>query len=261
MRTPSLIIITLISVIFMGLQTAHAKDLRVLGHSVPPFSMHENNTVTGFSADLFQLVHTAVQDTQKKAPLIAVSFNRLYAEVSKSKRSIGLTVGRNAKREKLFQWVGPYLTVDLGLIAKKEKNFKITHINELTNYKIGTIQKTAPEQALIKKGLSLKAFTRDLYPKRNIQKLHKDRVDFIAYPLQATSYLMSRNKIDASLYEEVFPIRSIELYFAFSQDFKKEELALYQKKLDEIIASPAFEKLKSKYALSDIQKYIPHQDK
>ena len=233
-----------------------AGELRVMGHRIPPFSMHEeNHIVSGFSAELFKAVHNGVTQ-EKSVSIIPVTFNRLYSDLQNAKRTIGITVGRNAKREKLFQWVGPYLSVHLGVVGKKSRNFKIAKVDDLKGHRIATIKNTAPEQALLKMGLPEGAFVRDLYPERNIKKLQSDRVDFMAYPIEATSYLMIRNSIPANEYEEVFPLRTIKLYFAFSQDFTPEEIAAYQQQLDKALKSEKYHHLRKKYSLDEIQKYI-----
>ncbi len=242
-----------LALVFVGSASlASEENLRVLGHRVPPFSMHdEKGKVSGFSADLYKLVHEKIYGSQNVS-IIPVTFNRLYAELQNAEKRIGITVGRNTKREKLFHWVGPYLTIHLGVVGKKNKNAQVRSVEDFEGYTIATIENTAPEQALKKMGIAPSLLIRDLYPQRSLIRLDHDRVDFMAYPLQALSYLMSQNSIDADTYEEVFRIREIQLYFALSKDFTTAEVQTYQKALEEVLASPDFTKLKDKYALDGL---------
>ncbi|MDV7338922.1 transporter substrate-binding domain-containing protein [Terasakiella sp. A23] len=259
MKKSAFLIVFMIAMI-IGAAT-YAADMRVMGHRVPPFTMHdEEGKVQGLSADLFQLVHQQVSKTESMIHILPVTFNRLYTELQKATRRVGITIGRNAKREKLFKWVGPYLTVNLGVIAKKKKKFKFSSIDDLKAYKIATIENTAPEQALRKMGMPLANLKRDLFPQKNIYQIHNDHVDLLAYPLQATSYLMKQNNIDGRDYEEVFPLRQIDLYFAFSKDFDETEIQTYQKALEQVMASQDFADLRRKYTLNEISTYIDHQD-
>lgn len=256
MKTGFLIFACFISALFLNMKMVEASDYRVISHSIAPFSIHsENKKVTGFAADLYSLVFQNVPQAPDRDHIYQATFKRLYADLQSTKRSIGLVVGKNAKREKLFKWVGPYLTIHLGVVGKKDNNTTIGSVEDLKKYKIATIENTAPEQALLNLGLKMNMFERDIYPKRILLKLHHDRVDLMAYPLQALSYLMQKEKITAFDYEEVFPIRKIQLYFAFSQDFKDEEIALFQRNLDSVMASDAYTELKKRYVLDGIQKY------
>ncbi len=256
----SAFIITFVITAFISIST-YATDMRVMGHRIPPFTMHETNgAVNGLSAELFQMVYQRITKSDKPHKIIPVTFKRLYTELTKAPRRVGITIGRNAKREKLFKWVGPYLNVNLGVIAKKKNQFKITNIDDLKRHKIATIENTAPEQALRKMGVPLTNLKRDLYPQKNIYQIHNDHVDLLAYPLQATSYLMKLNNIEATEYEEVFPLRKIDLYFAFSKDFRDEEIQTYQTALDLVLASNEFTELREKYALDEIATYIAHKE-
>ena len=238
---------------------AIAGDIRILGHRVPPFSMHsENGKVSGFSSELFNLTFMGLPEFNPKGRnqhIIPVTFNRLYTELQQAEKRIGLTVGRNPTRAPMFKWVGPYIQLDLGVVAKKDRYFKIDKIDDFRGYKIGTIENTAPEQALLKLGLDKDILRRDLYPQRNLAKLQNNKIEFMAYPLQAISYLMKTNSIEANDYEEVFSLKKINLYFAFSKDFSDEDIARYQSRLDDVLKSEEFQKLRRKYALDSIQRH------
>lgn len=238
-------------------ERAHA-DIRVYGHRVPPFSIHDGQGgVHGFSAELFHMVFDGMDEFGITPVITPVTFNRLYTGLQRAERRVGITVGRNAKREGLFKWVGPYLEISLGVIAKKSRRFKINTVADFMGYKIATVENTAPEQVLLKLGVAMDSLNRDLYPKRNVLKLESDRVDFFAYPLAGAAFLMAQHGVDPTEYEEVFPLRRIKLYFAFSKDFDDTQIVRYQRRLDEVLKTDAFQVLKAKYSLDAIQGYNP----
>jgi len=234
------------------------EDIRVYGHRVPPFSIHDGQGgVHGFSAELFHMVFAGMDEFGIEPVITPVTFNRLYTGLQRAEGRVGLTVGRNAKRESLFKWVGPYLKISLGVIAKKSRRFQINTIADFTGYKIATVENTAPEQVLLQLGVAMDSLNRDLYPKRNVLKLKSGRVDFFAYPLAGAAFLMAQHGMDPSEYEEVFPLRRIKIYFAFSKDFEDAQIARYQRRLDEVLKTDAFQALKAKYSLDAIQGYAP----
>ncbi|MDV7339258.1 ABC transporter substrate-binding protein [Terasakiella sp. A23] len=233
--------------------SAFANDYRILAQPFPPFSIHsENKSVSGFSIDLFQLLLAATSKTHNYE-IFAVSFNRLYTELQKAERRVGIAVVKNKQREDLFHWVGPYLSIEIGVVGKTRGNFSVSSIDDLARYKVTTVKNAAPEQALKKLGFPVHQLDSSFDPNMNLLKLHNGRVPLMAHPLEAVSYMMGKSNIDAKEYEQVFSIRKVPLYFAFSKDFSETELNGFKEALKLVLFSSAYNKLAEKYNLYDIK--------
>lgn len=218
-------------IIFFGLLgKGFADDIRILGQPFPPFSIHEKGkALTGFSVELLKLVFNEISDAPEKHKVIPVPFKRMYAEVQKAERRAGVALGRNQTRENHFKWVGPYTTVDMAVIAKKNREIIINSPEDFKGYKIATIQKTAAEQALLSLGVPAETFDGGYKPEATILKLQNDRVDFVAHTLQSLSYMIRKLDLNLDEYEEVYHIKELELFFVFSKDFSDLEIEAYQR--------------------------------
>lgn len=147
-----------------------AEDIRVLGHVVPPFTMHDaNGQVYGFSRELLTLAFAGVGNFAQDPDILPVTFNRLYVELQTRDRQVGLAMGRNDVREGDFKWVGPYITVRLGVIAKKSRHFKIKSLADFAGAQIGVVDRAAPMEVLKRLGVDEAILSPDIYPKRNLK--------------------------------------------------------------------------------------------
>ena len=83
-------------------------------------------------------------------------------QVTKNQCLFGTT--RTEKREKLFKWFGSILKPVFGLLGKKSGSFQVKNIKDLLKYKIGSINKYAPEQMIIEAGFPEEKLYRVTYP-------------------------------------------------------------------------------------------------
>lgn len=221
---------------------------RIMSQHLPPFSVHgPEGTVSGFSVDLFHILEDKVEPREGKSPVVAVTMERLFNETKNGGHHIALAVGRNEKREKWAQWVGPYMTLEIGLIAKKGRQHKVRSVADLATAKIGVVKNTIPEITLLKDGINPAALLADLYPQYSLQKLAAGRIDYMGYPLESAAALMVAHDLNPLEYEEVFRITEVELYFVFSLDFPKDAVETYQKALEAFLKTSEYMELKQKY--------------
>lgn len=221
---------------------------RIMSQHLPPFSVHgPDGEVSGFSVDLFHILEDRVEPREGKTPVVAVTMERLFKETQNGSHSIALAVGRNEKREKWAQWVGPYMTLEIGLIAKKGHSHKVTSVADLVMVKVGVVKNAVPEISLLKQGINPSVLRSDLYPQYSLQKLAAGRIDYMGYPLESAAALMIAHNLNPLDYEEVFRITEVDLYFVFSLDFPRQGVARYQKALEEFLKTPEYEELQEKY--------------
>lgn len=240
----------LVALILLMPQLAKAESFRLMAQSVPPFSIHdEGGKVSGFSADLYALVFKDIPGAPPGSEIIPGTFKRIYADLQDQPRRAAILFGRTPQREALFKWVGPYMQTKLGVIAHKKHRFRFKSVADIGDRKISTIRNTAPEQGLLKLGLPADNLDQSLYPDNLIKKLAAGRTDLMAYPVASAMYLIRQNGFSPGDYETVLDIRRIDLYFAFSLDFSDREITAFQKRLDQIMTTEAFQDLKRQYGL------------
>jgi polar amino acid transport system substrate-binding protein len=157
---------------------------------------------------------------------------------------------RTEQREKLFKWVGPITTTNIGIIAPKSKHLKINKIEDLKKYKIGAVLKDIGEQLLLSNGIP-KANIKSIGGKNpvvlNFQKMGKGRIDAFAYETNVAMYGAKSYQIDSNDFEVVYILKKGELYYAFNKNTDDTIIKKYQKALDTIKQNGTYNKILKKY--------------
>jgi polar amino acid transport system substrate-binding protein len=128
------------------------------------------------------------------------------------------SMARIPEREALFRWVGPIGKMTLGVIAKKNKHMMISTPEVLHRYKIATIPDTGSEKALLAVGFHIEELERFANVSSQLKKLKENRVDAIAFSVEAVWQLLQEMESDLSEYEVVYVLKERDLYFAFSKE-------------------------------------------
>lgn len=249
-----------IAVVLLFTSLAHraaAEEFRILGQPFPPFSMHEEGKVTGFSMDLLREVFAEAGFDITKSKIIPVPFKRLYVEVSKAERRIGLAVGMNEERLPLFKWVGPYYRVPIGMIGKRSKDYEISDFEDLLAHRVGTQLNTMPEQTLIARGFPVSQIDRSTNPDESLHKLMNERIDMTAQSIPSLAYVMQSKGVDTKDYINYFTLRDMQLYFVISPTIADHERIQLQVALDRVMRKPVYLKLIEKYKLDSFSADSP----
>jgi polar amino acid transport system substrate-binding protein len=111
---------------------------------------------------------------------------------------------KSKEREKLFKWACPITVNKYVLIAKKDRNITINTLDEIKNYKIGTILSDIVEQLLLNQGIPQKNILGVPNILQNLQKLVKDRIDLIGFGEYSAKKAMQEHGFNLEKFETVF---------------------------------------------------------
>lgn len=137
--------------------------------------------------------------------------------VETSPGSLLVGVARTSAREKKFFWVGPYVTLKLGLIAPKSRNLKINDAKDVKNLSIAVVQDSAPMHILQEAyGLAPSDLELVVSDDNQIRMLAAGHVDAITHTSLNAPLAMRELGIDPAEYEMIHPLRVIDLYFALN---------------------------------------------
>jgi len=178
----------------------------------------ENGTVTGSSTKLLEalLQHSGHQLEGNR--IWFLPWTQAYHEALHVKNSLLYSTARTPEREALFQWVGPIGKMTLGVVAKKQTHIRIASSDQLQRYKIATIPNTASEKLLLKLGVHETTLERFGHVPSQIKKLAQNRVDAVAYSVDATFNILQEMGYDTDDYEVVYLLKESDLYFAFHKE-------------------------------------------
>lgn len=199
------------------LSSLYAEVYTVYTEELPPYNFSRDGKVEGRTTELLQKVlkqnGDAIQGKIHMGP-----WAKGYHAVLSTKNSILYSTARTKDRESLFKWVGPIDTVTIGLVAKKSRHITIKDAASLHYYKIAAPYETAAERLLL--GLGFKAEELDQFTDIYVQmrKLQEERVDAVAYGIEAIHALLLEAGLDPYEYETIYVLKKSELYFAFNKD-------------------------------------------
>lgn len=235
-----IIIISLASV-------AAAQRITVVTEQWPPYNYQENNVIKGISTEVVQ---ATLNQAGIKARFYVYPWARAYKMASEQKNVLIYTILKNAKREKLFKWIGPIVPLAKMCLFKssEQSGLVINSLEDAKKYRVGVVYNTSTHQLLLAQGFQ-KGKNLFPVPKQNITKLLKGRLDLITD--REITLAMSMKILDKSFskVEKVFILSEWDqgFYMAFNIKTSDQIIAQVQKALKQIKAEGIPETVMQKY--------------
>ena len=199
--------------------TLNAESFRVYTEYNPPFNYkNAAGKAEGSSVWLLQELFLKTGQTITDGQINVVPWSHGYHEVLEHARTVLFSAARTQEREALFAWVGPIGKLRIGVIAKKERHVNLQALRGHNLGKIGTVHDSGAEQLLLKEGFTLEDFDRFSNIDSQLRKLREDRLDAVAFSVDAMFYTLQATGCSLDAYEIVSLLRENDLYFAFHKD-------------------------------------------
>jgi len=213
----------------------YAETFKVYTEENPPYSYMENGQVEGKATKLLEALFAKAGHHIEGSSIRFLPWVQAYHEALHVNNSVIYSTVRTSEREALFQWVGPIGKMTLGVVAKKRKHICISSQTQLARYEIATIPGTASEKILMTLGLHESSLERFGNVASQIKKLAQDRVDALAYSVDATLSLLQEMGYDPNDYEVIYLLKESDLYFAFNQQTDPQIILALNKTLKTLI--------------------------
>lgn len=197
--------------------SVQAEVFKVYTEQNPPFNYQESEHVSGSSTVLLKRLFQKTGHHIESQKIWLLPWVQAYQTVLHVNNSVLYSAVRTPDREALFQWVGPIGKMALGVVAKKKSHIRVASALELQRYHIATIPGTASEKNLIALGLREDVLDRFGTVSSQVKKLAQDRVDALAYNVDAMFRLLSEMGYDPNEYEVIYMLKESDLYFAFNK--------------------------------------------
>ena len=239
-------IILLMSILLTSI--SFSQNLNILTEEMAPFNFTKGGKVTGLATDLLVSMMKDAGLKYDAKDITMVPWARGYKKAQNEKNTILYSMTRTKERENMFAWVGPIFKLEFGIIAKKGSKIKISSVEDLTKYKIGSVIEDASEQILLKNSKVKKGrLERVSKPEVNIKKLEAGRIDLITSNIPAAMNLISKMGLKTSDYEVVYVMQENEFYYAFQKDSDKATMKKLQMSLDKLVKNGTKKKIIKKY--------------
>ncbi len=203
--TPVLVTLKLISIqIFLGFLTIYSAPLlsqeesnrpqiHFLHSDWPPFEYASpDGETTGYTVEIVKAMQKLV-DVDSTIELH--NWNRAYQTALKHPNYAVFTMARTNQREPLFYWVGPIAEREIYLWKlKSRKDIQVKTLEDVKEYRVGTVRGEAGEQQLLSKGFKYDVNIHSVENQtRNFLLLFNDRIDFF-YGLELTTIFILRKE-------------------------------------------------------------------
>ncbi len=231
----------------IGLSFMTAQNLRIMTEENAPFNFTSGSSYKGIAVDLLEIMLKDSGRSETIGNIEILPWARSYQEVQDKPNTLLFSMGRTESREDLFKWVGPIYSLQIGLIAKKDKNVKIGTMSDLKKYSTGTVRDGAPEQLLLKAGAKEGDLDRGSSLDANLKKLIAGRIDIVAFNVPAALYNLKKLGADLSNYEVVYVLKDLDLYYAFHSFTSAAILNSLQKALDKVKQSGEYDSIVAEY--------------
>ena len=218
----------------------------------PPYNFTKNSKIHGAST---QVIEALFKEAGLKYQIVSRPWARSYRSVQEEKSSFIYSISRRENREKLFKWVGKIAPSNHCIFARKGSNFKISKLEDLSKFEIGTTIDDARESYLVSKGIPLDKLQRTSgkdSAMQNYKKLMAKRIDLWPMPKAVATYLLKRENIEiSSTLEVAFELEDMAgwYYLAANLDTPDEIISKLQESLEVLKKKNLVSKLTSKWSL------------
>jgi polar amino acid transport system substrate-binding protein len=172
---------------------ANAQQLIIYTEEFPPFNFIEKGKVTGVSAEV---VNRVMKATGMEYTIKSLPWTQAYNLAQNEKNALIFSIGRNKNREHLFKWIGILTPTTYSAMAlKSRKDIKISSLDNMKKFKIGTTIDDLVESWLFEKGFSASELARssgDNAALKNFKNLLNKRIDIWPFPDAVAFYIVRK---------------------------------------------------------------------
>ncbi|MCP3943040.1 MAG: transporter substrate-binding domain-containing protein [Desulfobacteraceae bacterium] len=172
------------------------EKITIFTEEFPPFQFMENGKIVGASVDIVKAI---MKKANVPYEIKTYPWARTYNNVQKEPNSLIFSISRRPAREGLFKWLGIIVPSRYSVFTLKGRSeVKVTALEEMKNYKIGTTIEDARESYLVSQGFKLSDFDRSAGDNANIvsyKKLKVKRIDLWPMP-DAVAFYISKSQGD-----------------------------------------------------------------
>lgn len=220
--------------------------IRIITEELPPFNyVGADGVVTGQATEV---VNGILSRLNQKATIEVLPWNEGYNAAVASPSVALYATGRTAERENLFKWVGPITTFDYLLYAKSGSGITLDSLEAAKKVKtIGVVKDDARHQFLLENH-----FTNILTCESDaecLRNLITGKTDLWFGSSSNSASVAQKEGIDPASFTAAYPVRTVDLYIAFSKDTPDSVIASWQAALDAMKRDGTFDTIRQKYGM------------
>jgi ABC-type amino acid transport substrate-binding protein len=221
--------------------------IRVITEELPPFNYAgPDGNPSGQSTDV---VNAVLSRLSQRAEIELLPWSEGYAAARQGPMVALYSTGRTEEREHLFKWAGPITAYDFTFYTRNGSGIAITSIDDArTAGTIGVVKDDARHQFLLQENIT--GITTCDTDAECLRDLFAGKTDLwfgsaVNYPATVESA-----NINPAAIAEVYQVKSVPMYIAFSNDTPDNVVASWQEAIDAMKQDGTFAAIRQKYNLS-----------
>lgn len=183
-----------------------------------PFNYLKDGQAAGLSVDILQAIFQTMQVNRTAADIHVIPLADAFAQAQKNSSTVVFSIVRNAQREPLYKWVGPFTKSSFVIYAAANKSLTINSDTDLNKYTIGAVSSTIENDLLAAHGYNSSHIINRATPAELAIMLRDGQIDLWATGDLTGRYEMQKAGVDPNAYKIVYVLSSNDFYFIFSQD-------------------------------------------
>jgi len=177
--------------------SAEPLHLDILTEEFPPYNYQQDDGVRGLSVEVVQemLRRVKASGLELSHQMKLYPWLRAYKLATEKPNTAIFSIGRNAKREELFHWVGVIAPAQFYLFSLNgREEVDIENLDDAKAFRVGTFPKSVREQYLLEQGFELDRNIISIYDyPRLFDLLYLGRIDLWAMN-EMLAYHIAREK-------------------------------------------------------------------
>lgn len=212
------------------------QKLTYITEDYAPHNFMEDGALKGVSVDLLLEALKVIDCPVKRDDFKVLPWTRGYNMILNQPNIMLFGMTRLKEREDLFKWVGPYMTTNIALIAKKDSHIKIHNNSDLNQFTIGVIQDDVGEKLAKSVGIMQENLKySNNHPKTLAKMLVLGRFDLWAYEINGANWMFTKLGYDIQQFEIVYSFNSALAFYALSKNISDNAVKVLQDAIDKVI--------------------------
>ncbi len=220
--------------------------VRIITEEFPPFNYAgPDGKATGQATDV---VNAILARLNQKAKIEILPWDEGYNAALAGPDVALFSTGRTDEREHLFKWIGPIASYDYVLYARNGSGLTINSLEAAKKAgMIGVVKDDARDQFLQEN-----KFTNILTCENDgecLRNLVTKKTDLWLGSSANSASFAKEEGIDTTSFVAVYPVRTVNVYIAFSNDTSDSVIARWQNALDAMKRDGTFDTIRQKYGM------------
>jgi polar amino acid transport system substrate-binding protein len=221
--------------------------LQIITEEFPPFNYADSKGQAAGQAT--EVVNGILTRLNQSAQIEILPWSEGYSRALAGPDVVLYSTARTDERENLFKWVGPIASFEYMLYAKNASDLQINSLEAAKKVrKIGVVKDDARYQFLLQNRFeNIVTCETDT---ECLRDLLTGNTDLWLGSTANAATIAEKAGIDPSSFKEVYPVRTVQMYIAFSNDTPDTIVQSWQGTLDAMKRDGTFDTIRRNYGSS-----------